>query len=134
MANYKTNPITGKFMKSDLTKKMQDCIYKLVYDEKKTNKQICEELDIRESTFYGWFHMEVFAKALQKERDAKFKELSNKALKKLEKLMDCDDARTSIRAVEMILNENNHLKGKMDISLNTQNEITIKLIDDDNEE
>lgn len=133
MANYNTDPITGKFMKSELTKKMQDCIYKLVYDEKKTNKQICEELDIAESTFYGWFHMEIFATALQKERDAKFKELSNKALKKLEKLLDSEDARTSIRAVEMVLSENCHLKGKMDINLNTSDKITVSLIDDTNE-
>lgn len=128
MANYNTDPVTGKFMKSDLTIPMQEVIYKLVYGNYKTNKEIYEEMNIPESTFYGWFKMEVFAEALEKERNAKFKELSNKAMKRLEDILVHGGNREAIQAIGMVLGENNHLKGKSEVTLNT-NEIVVTLAD-----
>lgn len=131
MANYKTDPQTGKFMKSELTIPMQEVIYKLVYGGYKTNREIMEEMGIPESTFYGWFKMDVFADALQKERDSKFKELSNKALKRLEDILVNGGNREAIQAIGMVLGENNHLKGKSEVTLNAQEIIKIKLVDVD---
>lgn len=128
MANYNTDPVTGKFMKSELTIPMQEVIYKLVYGNYKTNKEIYEEMGIPESTFYGWFKMEVFAEALEKERNAKFKELSNKAMKRLEDILVHGGNREAIQAIGMVLGENNHLKGKSEVTLNT-NEIVVTLAD-----
>ena len=134
MANYKTDPKTGKFMKSDLTVPMQEVIYKLVYGGYKTNREIYEELGIPESTFYGWFKMDVFVKALQKERDSKFKELSSKALKRLEDILVNGGNREAIQAIGMVLSENEHLKGKTEVTLNTQDTIKISLVDEEKEE
>lgn len=134
MANYKTDPKTGKFMKSDLTIPMQEVIYKLVYGGYKTNREIYEEMGIPESTFYGWFKMDVFAEALQKERDSKFKELSNKALKRLEDILVNGGNREAIQAIGMVLGENNHLKGKQEITLNAKNEYVVTLLDEAEEE
>lgn len=128
MANYNTDPVTGKFAKSELTIPMQDVIYKLVYGNHKTNKEIYEEMGIPESTFYGWFKMEVFAEALEKERSAKFKELSSKAMKRLEDILVTGGNREAIQAIGMVLGENNHLKGKSEVTLNT-NEIVVTLAD-----
>lgn len=134
MANYNTDPVTGKFAKSELTVAMQDVIYKLVYGGYKTNKEIYEEMGIPESTFYGWFKMEVFAEALEEERNAKFKELSNKAMKRLEDILVSGGNREAIQAIGMVLGENNHLKGKSELTLNTNSEITITLQDAENNE
>lgn len=123
-----TDPKTGKFAKSELTVPMQEVIYKLVYGNYKHNKDIYEEMGIPESTFYGWFKMEVFAEALQKERDAKFKELSNKAMKRLEDILVHGGNREAIQAIGMVLGENNHLKGKSELTLNTT-EIVVSLAD-----
>lgn len=128
MANYNTDSVTGKFAKSELTVAMQDVIYKLVYGGYKTNKEIYEEVGIPESTFYGWFKMEVFAEALEEERKAKFKELSNKAMKRLEDILVHGGNREAIQAIGMVLGENNHLKGKSELTLNTT-EIVVSLTD-----
>lgn len=133
MANHNTDPKTGKFMKSELTIPMQEVIYKLVYGGYKTNREIYEELNIPESTFYGWFKMDIFTEALQKERDSKFKELSNKALKRLEDILVNGGNREAIQAIGMVLGENNHLKGKQEITLNTQNEYIVTILDGEEE-
>jgi len=124
-ADGKYKPLAG------LSDVQAQAIYMLVYGDYKTNKEIYEELNIPKSTWYSYFKQDLFVEELQKERNAKFKEMSNKALKKLDELLESSDARTSIRAVEMVLKENNHLKDNIDINVNTNKTITIEFFNDD---
>lgn len=125
-ADGKYKPLAG------LSDVQAQAIFMLVYGDYKTNKEIYEELNIPKSTWYSYFKQDLFCEELQKARNAKFKEMSNKALKKLDELLDSADARSAIRAVEMVLKENNHLKDNMDVNVNTNKTIKIEFIDNDN--
>ena len=127
-ADGKYKPITG------LSNEQSQAIFMLVYGDYKYNKDIYEELNVPKSTFYHWFTQDLFVEELTKARNAKFKEMSNKALKKLDELLDSQDSRSAIRAVEMVLKENNHLRDKLDVDVNTTQEIKITLFDSENEE
>ena len=126
-ADGKYKPLAG------LSNEQSQAIFMLVYGDYKYNKDIYEELNVPKSTFYHWFTQDLFVEELTKARNAKFKEMSNKALKKLDELLDSQDARSAIRAVEMVLKENNHLKDKLNLDVNTKQEIRISLVDDDEE-
>jgi hypothetical protein len=125
-ADGKYKPLAGL---SDI---QTQAIFMLVYSNK-TNREIYEELNIPKSTWYNYFKQDLFCEELAKVRNAKFKEMSNKALKKLDELLESSDARTAIRAVEMVLKENNHLKDKLNLDVNTKQEIRISLVDEDEE-
>ena len=126
-ADGKYKPLAG------LSNEQSQAIFMLVYGDYKYNKDIYEELNVPKSTFYHWFTQDLFVEELTKARNAKFKEMSNKALKKLDELLDSQDARSAIRAVEMVLKENNHLKDKLNLNVDTKQEIRISLVDDDEE-
>ena len=126
-ADGKYKPITG------LSNEQSQAIFMLVYGDYKYNKDIYEELNVPKSTFYHWFTQDLFVEELTKARNAKFKEMSNKALKKLDELLDSQDSRSAIRAVEMVLKENNHLRDKLNLDVNTKQEIRISLVDDEEE-
>ena len=126
-ADGKYKPLAG------LSNEQSQAIFMLVYGDYKYNKDIYEELNVPKSTFYHWFTQDLFVEELTKARNAKFKEMSNKALKKLDELLDSQDARSAIRAVEMVLKENNHLKDKLNLDVNTKQEIRISLVDEDEE-
>lgn len=126
-ADGKYKPLAG------LSDVQTEAIFMLVYSNK-TNKEIYEELDIPKSTWYSYFKQDLFTEELAKTRNAKFKEMSNKALKKLDELLDSQDARTAVRAVEMVLKENNHLKDNINLDINATQEIKITLFDSEDEE
>ena len=125
-ADGKYKPLAG------LSDVQTEAIFMLVYSNK-TNKEIYEELGIPKSTWYSFFKQDLFTEELAKVRNAKFKEMSGKALKKLDELLDSQDSRSAIRAVEMVLKENNHLKDKLNLDVNTKQEIRISLVDDEEE-
>ena len=126
-ADGKYKPLAGL---SDI---QTQAIFMLVY-ENKTNREIYEELGIPKSTWYSFFKQDLFTEELAKVRNAKFKEMSNKALKKLDELLDSQDSRSAIRAVEMVLKENNHLKDNINLNTNATTEIKITLFDSEDEE
>jgi hypothetical protein len=126
-ADGKYKPLAGL---SDI---QTQAIFMLVY-ENKTNREIYEELGIPKSTWYSFFKQDLFTEELAKVRNAKFKEMSNKALKKLDELLESSDARTAVRAVEMVLKENNHLKDNINLNTNATQEIKITLFDSEDEE
>ena len=126
-ADGKYKPLAGL---SDI---QTQAIFMLVY-ENKTNREIYEELGIPKSTWYNYFKQDLFCEELAKVRNAKFKEMSGKALKKLDELLESNDARSAIRAVEMVLKENNHLKDNINLNTNATTEIKITLFDSEDEE
>ena len=125
-ADGKYKPLAG------LSDVQTEAIFMLVYSNK-TNREIYEELNIPKSTWYNYFKQDLFCEELAKVRNAKFKEMSGKALKKLDELLESNDARSAIRAVEMVLKENNHLKDKLNLDINQKQEIRISLVDEDEE-
>jgi hypothetical protein len=124
----KYKPITG------LSNVQSKAIYMLVYEDYKYNKDVYEELGVPKSTYYHWFTQDLFTEELKKARDALFKEMSNKALKKLGQTLDSGDARSVLKACEMILKENGHLNDKIDITENTNKSITISIVNEQEEE
>jgi hypothetical protein len=126
-ADGKYKPLAG------LSDVQTEAIFMLVYSNK-TNREIYEELNIPKSTWYNYFKQDLFCEELAKVRNAKFKEMSGKALKKLDELLESSDARTAIRAVEMVLKENNHLKDNINLNTNATTEIKITLFDSEDEE
>lgn len=124
----------GKYIPlAGLSDVQTQALFMLVYSNK-TNKEIYEELNVPKSTWYSWFKQDLFTDELAKVRNAKFKEMSNKALKKLDELLESNDSRSAIRAVEMVLKENNHLKDNLNLDVNTKQEIRISLVDENEEE
>lgn len=111
----------------ECTSKQIDVIYSLVYEDA-TIKEILKKHNVPESTYYGWYAQDVFVSRLKEERDRKFTSLSSKALKKLDKLMNCGDKRTELRAAELVLKENGHLDRETESAEKTT-EIVITLTD-----
>lgn len=111
----------------ECTNKQIDVIYSLVYEDI-TVKELLAKHSVPESTYYGWYAQELFVNRLKEERDRKFTTLSSKALKKLDKLMDCGDKRTELKAAELVLKENGHLDRETESTEKTT-EIVITLAD-----
>lgn len=124
----KYKPITG------LSNEQSQAIFMIVYGDYKYNKDIYEELDVAKSTYYHWFTQDLFTEELTKARQAKWKAMSGKALKKLDELIDSENSKVSLDACKTVLQQNNDLNDKLDINQNISEKIVIKLIDDENEE
>ena len=119
---------SGKYkQRIECTNKQIDVIYSLVYEDL-TVKELLAKHEVAESTYYGWYAQELFTSRLKEERSRKFTALSSKALKKLDKLMDCGDKRTELRAAELVLKENGHLDRDSELTEKTT-EIVITLAD-----
>lgn len=124
----KYKPITG------LSNEQSQAIFMIVYGDYKYNKDIYEELNIPKSTYYHWFTQDLFTEELQKARQAKWKAMSGKALKKLDELIDCENSKVSLDACKTVLQQNNDLNDKLDISQNISKELKITFFDGENDE
>lgn len=127
----KNRGIDGKYKpQAGLSLAQKEAIVMLVHTDK-TNKEIYEGLGVPASTFYDWFKQDLFDEEFKREKDKMFKAMSGKALKKLGKLIDGEDNRTALKAVENILKQDGYLTDKLDINQNTTTEIIVSLFNDE---
>ena len=99
-----------------------------------TNKtEACEKLGVSRTTLYNWLDNDLFMDEYRKACERLYKMALGKALNKLDKMMDTNDKRTALKAVENMLKLNNYLGSNINVNENTNETITIRLIDDDEE-
>lgn len=99
-----------------------------------TNKaEACRKLDVSRKTLYNWIDTELFMDEYRKACERAYKLILGKALNRLDKFMEVDDKRTALKACEDVLKLNNYLGSNINICENTNETITIRLIDDDEE-
>jgi len=134
MANPYKNEKTCKFTTyTEITDKMREVIYELVYTDK-TKTLICQECDISTTTLYRWFHWDEFTKELTKERRTKFNQIGDKAIEKLMKLVEQDDdKRSQLNAIKMVLQENGLCNDRLNIDQITTNNIIVTIATEDEE-
>lgn len=99
-----------------------------------TNKtEACEKLGVSRTTLYNWLDNDLFMDEYRKACERLYKMALGKALNKLDKMMDTNDKRTALKAVENMLKLNNYLGSNINVNENTNETITIRLIDDEEE-
>lgn len=131
MANYEHEE-NGKFAKrKELTPLQIQFMGELLTG--KSKKQICEELGVARATVYNWFDTELWQEEWKKVNELYYKETLGDALKKLVSLMNCDDARSSLKATELILKLNGYLDNKLNITKNTTENFVITLVGNEEE-
>lgn len=96
-------------------------------------KAACEKLGVSRTTLYNWLDTDLFMDEYRKACERLYKMALGKALNKLDKMMDTNDKRTALKAVENMLKLNNYLGANLNINENTNETITIRLIDDEEE-
>ena len=108
----------GKFTTyTEVTDKMREVIYELVYSGK-TEKQICIDADISQTTLYNWRKWQPFVDELTKERQRKFNVMGDKAIDNLMRLMNDDsDKRTQLQAIKLVLGECSLLNDKLEVDI-----------------
>lgn len=123
----------GKFKKRvELLPVQYQAIVELVSGVPK--KDICEKLGIARQTLYNWFDNEIFVEEYRKANERVYKMALGKAINKLDKMMDSNDKRTALKAVENILKLNNYLNPRVDITENTNETITVQLLKEEETE
>ena len=132
MANYEHEE-NGKFAKrKELLPIQIEMIAELISGTNKTDA--CNKLGVSRATLYGWLDNDLFMAEYRKGCERLYKMALGKAMNKLDKMMDASDKRTALKAVENMLKLNSYLNTNVNITENTNETITIKLIEDDNDE
>lgn len=122
----------GRFKKrTELLPIQHQMIAELVSGANK--KQACEKLGVARKTLYNWIDTDLFMDEYRKACERAYKLILGKALNKLDKFMEVDDKRTALKACEDVLKLNNYLGNNLNINENTNETITIRLIDDEDE-
>jgi len=125
----------GKYIPATgLTKQQTEAIYLIVYDGKK-GKEVYDTVGVASSTYYDWYKQDLFKEELEKERLTIRRKLKNKAWKRLEDAIDNASYRDATPYIRMVLEDkedNFYLNNKAERDENTTTNITIKLIDDSN--
>lgn len=122
----------GRFKKrTELLPIQHQMICELVSGSNK--KQACEKLGVARKTLYNWIDTDLFMDEYRKACERLYKMALGKALNKLDKMMDTNDKRTALKAVENMLKLNNYLGSNINVNENTNETITIRLIDDEDE-
>lgn len=118
-----------------LNKQQIEAIMLIVYEGKK-GKEVYEAIGVPHTTYYHWYHQDLFKEELEKERKAFRRQLKNKAWKRLEDVIDNASYRDVIPALKLALQdneENYYLSDKLDINSNTKQEIVISILNDEEE-
>lgn len=97
-------------------------------------REACRKLGVPRSTLYKWIDNEKWNNEYRKACERLYKLNLAKALNKLDKMMDCKDNRTILKAIEDSLKLNNYLNPKVDITENTMQNIKISIVDDNAED
>lgn len=119
----------GKFAKrKELTPIQLEVIAELISGTNKTDA--CQKFDINRTTLYNWMDNDLFMAEYRKGCERLYKMALGRAMNKLEKMMDASDKRTALKAVENMLKLNSYLSTNINLTENTTETITIKLIDD----
>ena len=108
-----------------LSNLQMEAIMKMVWGNYASNNKVREELGIPNGTFYGWWDQDIFVEEIDRQREKKFKEMSSKAIRKLDELLNSKDSRTAIQAAKLILKENGHFGERFDITHKTPDSINI---------
>lgn len=90
-----------------LSGKQLNCIRELVYTNK-TQYQIAKELGVSAATLTNWTKKEEFQHELRKETDKKIGSLAQKAVRRLEKLVDSNNEGIALGACREILNKSGY--------------------------
>ena len=122
----------GRFKKrTELLPIQHQMIAELVSGTNKT--EACRKLDVSRKTLYNWIDTELFMDEYRKACERAYKLILGKALNRLDKFMEVDDKRTALKACEDVLKLNNYLGSNINICENTNETITIRLIDEEDE-
>lgn len=127
---YVRNKKSGRFMKrTELIPIQYEMIAELVAGSTKT--AACEKLGVNRTALYHWMDNEIFMEEYRKACERMYKMALGKAMNKLEKMMDSKDSRTALKATENMLKLNSYLSANVNITENTSETITIRLLDDE---
>ena len=122
----------GRFKKrTELLPIQHQMICELVSGSNKA--EACRKLEVSRKTLYNWLDNDLFMDEYRKACERAYKLILGKALNKLDKFMEVDDKRTALKACEDVLKLNNYLGSNINVNENTNETITIRLIDDEEE-
>ena len=96
-----------------------------------TKVAACEKLGVPRPTLYKWIDNDIFMDEYRKACERMYKMALGRAMDKLQKLMESKDGRTALKATENMLKLNSYLNPKVDVTENTTETITIRLLDDE---
>lgn len=122
----------GRFKKrTELLPIQCEMISELVSGTNKTDA--CKKLGVSRKTLYNWIDTDLFMDEYRKACERVYKMGLGRAMNKLSKLMEADDKRTALKAVENMLKLNSYLSTNVNVCQNANETITIRLIDDEEE-
>lgn len=122
----------GRFKKrTELLPIQCEMISELVSGTNKTDT--CKKLGVSRKTLYNWIDTDLFMDEYRKACERVYKMGLGRAMNKLSKLMEADDKRTALKAVENMLKLNSYLGTNVNVCQNANETITIRLIDDEEE-
>ncbi|HCT64453.1 MAG TPA: hypothetical protein DIC60_04160 [Lachnospiraceae bacterium] len=96
--------------------------------------EACRTLGVPRATVYTWIDNEIWQEEYRRACERVYKMSLSKYITKLDKMLDSKDSRTVMKAIENGLKLNGYLSTNIDVSQNTTENITIRIVSDDNEE
>ncbi|KXL53388.1 hypothetical protein CLNEO_13590 [Anaerotignum neopropionicum] len=92
--------------------------------------EACRKLNVPRSTLYDWIDNTIWNDEYRKACERVYKLSLGKYMNKLDKMLDSKDSRTVMKAIENGLRLNGYLDSKLDITQNTTEDITIRIVSD----
>ncbi|MDD3569789.1 MAG: helix-turn-helix domain-containing protein [Lachnospiraceae bacterium] len=96
--------------------------------------EACKTLGVPRATLYTWIDNEIWQEEYRRACERVYKIGLSKYINKLDKILDSKDSRTVMKAIENGLKLNGYLGTNLDVSQNTTENITIRIVSEDNEE
>ncbi|KAF5066170.1 hypothetical protein DSECCO2_266220 [anaerobic digester metagenome] len=129
MANNERD-VRGRFkVHEDLTPIQLKMIVELL-DNGGNKTEACRKLGVPRTTLYTWIDNTNWQEEYRRACERLYKVSLAKYMDKLDKMLECKDNRTVMKALETGLRLNGYLKTDLNIDKNTTETITIKLVDD----
>ncbi len=131
MANNERD-VRGRFkVHEDLSPIQLKMIVELL-DNGGNKTEACRKLGVPRTTLYTWIDNTNWQEEYKRACERLYKVSLAKYMDKLDKMLECKDNRTVMKALETGLRLNGYLNTNLNVEQNTTETITIKLIDDSN--
>lgn len=137
MANNERD-VRGRFKVHEELSPIQLKMIVELLDNGGNKREACRKLGVSRTTLYGWIDNTIWQEEYRRACERLYKVSLAKYMDKLDKMLECKDNRTVMKALETGLRLNGYLKTDLNIEKNTTENIVVSFFDgskdDENEE
>lgn len=137
MANNERD-VRGRFKVHEELSPIQLKMIVELLDNGGNKREACRKLGVSRTTLYGWIDNTIWQEEYRRACERLYKVSLAKYMDKLDKMLECKDNRTVMKALETGLRLNGYLKTDLNIEKNTTENIVVSFFDgskdDENDE